>query len=127
MIWITLAVLAGVGWALSTFTHELSHVIANKMVGRRVVVFKPWPHFHRGRLYFGRASSTGPTEGLLWVHASPLIEQGIMIALWVTLALTLYLPLLVLAGAELIDTIWWLKGYFFGPSHTDGAKFRAKF
>lgn len=126
MIWIILAILGVVGWVLTLITHEMSHALVNKIAGRTITEIKLWPHFHNGKFYFGRVSSTGGKESLMWVHTSPLLKGVALSALWIVLAIFYYEPLFVLAGAELIDMLWWFKGFLFGPDYTDGAKFRRK-
>lgn len=126
MIWFIFAVFCLIGWALSLFTHELSHVIANKIIGRTIITFKPWPHTYRRRFFFGRVSSIGPREHLIWVNISPVIKNIIFGSFWVTLALCLYTPLFAFAITELGDLSWWFKGFIFGPEATDGAKFKSR-
>ena len=126
MTWAIIVTFVLLGWVLSLLTHEVSHVVANKLVGRTITAFKPWPHLHNGKFYFGRASSIGPSAGLMWVHASPLIKGALLCPIWVALGLWVYTPFFLFMATDLIDMLWWFKGFVFGPLRTDGSKFRRK-
>ena len=102
---------------LSLFLHELAHVIAIKSIGGKIVLFKPWPHELNGRLYFGRVRSimyhVDPKK--FWINSiSPVIKSLVFGIGWVTIAYFIQLELLVFAAAELVDLLWWVKGYIFG-------------
>ena len=84
------------------FLHELSHVIAVKLLGGTVHGFYPYPHYNDDRFYLGRVRYR--LENNRWVHISPLIMD---IAL-VPLTLSTF-PLLTIWPA--IDALEWIRSY----------------
>lgn len=107
------------------YLHEISHIIANNLVGREIIEVVLWPHFKNGKFYFSRVQSLGPSEGMKWVHVSPVIKCAVFANIWLFLTIfTQYPHFLILLGWEVMDAAWWLKGYSFGPTHTDGYKFK---
>lgn len=118
------AILGIFGAVITLLTHEGAHYVVNRAVGRTITEVKLWPHYHNNKLYFARVSSTGSGEDLDIVHLAPVVKAFLLMLIWIIGGLYFYSPIFVLAIIELVDMLWWLKGYFFGPDHTDGAKFR---
>lgn len=44
------------GFFLQTLVHEGAHAAVISLFDGELVTFKPWPHRHNGRFYFGRVS-----------------------------------------------------------------------
>lgn len=113
-----------IGAALTLVLHEFSHCLVVWNVEGKVVEFKPWPHIHDGRFYFGRMSyevSEPLPEKTMAI--APLFKAYFMLLLWVALGFSLYHPLLVLAAWELTDIGNWLQG-FIRKGENDGGIFR---
>jgi len=120
-MWGWLLILAVLGAPLTLVLHELSHAVATWATGGKVTLFRPWPHRHEGRFYFGRMMREGGQD--LAVHAAPLAKATGLLLVWALLALC-WLPLLCLWAWELVDLAWWWRGWIWKP-YTDGGKARA--
>lgn len=122
MIW---ALYAIVGAFLTLFLHELSHAIVIWFRGGTVTEFKPWPHFNGGQFYFGWTGWEIEESKVRPAYAAPVIKAILMGAGWGALWSVLdHGPLLVLAGWEVADLLWWGIGMARGE-HTDARKFTA--
>jgi hypothetical protein len=111
--WIIMAVL---GAAFALLSHEAAHAFAAKMKGARVTVFKPWPHFRNGRLYFGYCETMWKGKVHKLFHIAPLYKDLILVPVFLGLAF-LWLPFIVVAGWLVVDSIWWLIGAKLGPGY----------
>lgn len=113
------------GALLTNYFHELSHVVAAKINGAKVIEFKPWPHRYKGRWWMGRTKTYWPSRK----HRSdtmiaPLIMAVYMAFIWLIIGHAYFLPLNMLGLWSLIDIGVWFKGYFFGDEQMDGYKWR---
>ncbi len=113
-IWIGMAL--ATGW-FSLFTHELSHAIVAWSSGADVLLFRPWPHFRNGRLYWGRVRVAWVDHVNPLTHVVPLYKDAILVVLFLAGALLLWLPLLTGAIWQVVDAAWWLIGTRLGPGY----------
>jgi hypothetical protein len=123
MWWVHLIFIA-LGAAITLFLHEFSHVVMCWANGLKVHSFKPYPHKADGKWYFGRITRdrTDDIEALQQINISPLVKGIGMAVIW-GIAGIFYHPLWWLGAWEIIDCLWWWKGYFFSPT-SDGGKWR---
>jgi hypothetical protein len=92
------------------------------VTGGAVVLFKPWPHRGPdGRRYWGAVYQIGGDD--LTIAVAPLARATAFLIAW-GLAGIGWLPLLVFAGWELTDIVWWFVGWFRRPD-SDGGCVRA--
>jgi hypothetical protein len=108
--------MAVLGGAFALLTHEASHVVAAKLKGGRVLVFKPWPHFYNGKFYFGRTQTAWLKKPDRLTHIIPLYKNLLLLPLFGGLAFA-WLPFLAIAGWLVVDSIWWLMGGMMGPKY----------
>ena len=119
---------------LTLLLHELSHYVVLKVIGVRIISFKPYPHMVGNHLYLGSVSwylkkrtheeLTRVRKHVHWSHVAPLIKSIIMATLWTSLAVTIDSIFLVFLFWECADFLWWWFGYIFESSNSDGLKFR---
>jgi len=125
MDWLYFVCFLIIGAPLTLILHELSHAIVAWAAGAEVVLFKLWPHKVEERWYFGRIVIKKDDEtfsaGLF--YAAPYWKALCLCLAWAFIG-QLWWPLLAFAVWEWIDIAWWYKGYYFGPDHLDGRRWR---
>lgn len=123
--WIGLA--AG-GAILSLNLHELAHCVVVWFIGGKVTSYKPYPHKANGRWFIGRMTWTRDRNfnywECRWFYRVIPIRAAVFVAMWTTLGLLLFLPLLALAFWDLIDLGDWVKDYLWSRESQDGGKYK---
>ena len=130
--WWVLALIP-VAWFFQNCVHEFSHLaVAYATQGRRPTGFYPFYHKHEGIWYFARYSSGVQRWGGLSL-APTLIAPffgGIAVT---TTALILKIHvvqpehmifLVPFSLAGFIDSLWFIRGVFWGSIRTDGKRFK---
>lgn len=119
IIWSLLAIAYGIA------LHELSHVCVVLINGGKLVTLKPYPHMHGGRLYFGRMEYTDYVCQPVFYYV-PVVADMLAVFLFLSMLTLVEVkePLLILAASNVIDSIVWTYGYFFGSDATDGKRLR---
>jgi hypothetical protein len=124
--WIGLA--AG-GAVLTLNLHELAHCLVVWCIGGTVTSYKPWPHRANGRWFIGRMTwelGRPPTRReCRWFYGIIPLRASMFLAMWVTLGLLVFLPLLALAFWDLMDLGDWIKDYLWDRKTQDAGKFRS--
>jgi len=105
-------------------THELSHYFIAKLVGAKNVNINLWPHEYNGISYQGSVSCSNLGEYRSLFYGAPLIKSIILLIFWLMCGLFIWINFIVLILPEIIDICIFIHGYFFGPEHVDGARFR---
>lgn len=116
--WVLMTV---VGCVFSLLTHELAHAVAAWTCGGQVLDFKPWPHFHNDKFYFGRCKTIWPDGRPRVSHIAPLYKNLLLLPVFMLMALA-WLPLLAIGVWLVIDSVWWFVGALRGPRF-DGWKY----
>ena len=127
---LTLLGLAVGGAVVALVLHETAHAIVVGLApNAKMTKFRPWPGFYRRRdgmehWYNGLILYEGKLGGFeAAFHVAPIIKAGWLLTAWV-LAGVLWWPLWVFALCELVDLLWWLRGYVWKRERSDGGKFR---
>lgn len=126
-VWWWIGLAAG-GAVLSLNLHELTHCLVIWLVGGKVTSYKPWPHKAKERWWIGRMTwerdrSLNHWE-CRWFYRAIPIRAATFFAMWTTLGLLFFLPLLALALWDLIDLGDWTKDYLWSRETQDGGKFK---
>ena len=110
---IAFAICAALGCVPTLLLHEFAHVVVFRLAGARVESFRPWPHRHDGRWYFGRVVADRALDArwALRSACAPLAKANAMLALWLVLAATTGIWALGLALWEAIDVANWWQGW----------------
>jgi hypothetical protein len=96
---------------VSLFTHELSHALVAWVHPRgTVVAFRPFPHFHNGRFYFGRCTTAWTDTIPPLLRIAPLYKDGAFLLPCVVTGVLWWQPMLCLAVWSVIDALWWVAG-----------------
>lgn len=114
------------GAFLTTFLHELSHLIVVKLADWQMISFKPFPHKYQGNLCMGACYYRHNHKNihfLPWAFSAPLYKSYIFFTVWSLLGL-LYVPLFAFLVAEIADYCSWWAGYLFQIKDSDGFKLR---
>lgn len=80
LLWLLLFV---PGFFLQTLVHEGAHAAMVLLSGGEVVAFKPWPHRHNGRFYFGRVSWRAlSVEGRTAIYFAPSVAGALIVGVF---------------------------------------------
>ena len=98
---------------LTLLIHEGSHALMARKQGGTIVSFRPWPHRDRGKWWFGAVQWLQPPSSsqTRWLYGAPLLFNT-PLAIGLAIGAIWWPPLIIWATWELIDHIWWWRGYF---------------
>ena len=126
-MWVLAIVLLVLCGPLTLILHEAAHALVALFSKRgSVEEFKPWPHTHNGVKYFGRVTLSGltPREFKVCLLA-PLLKSSLLSVIYASLAIATHPLSLIPMLWEILDLIWWVRGYVGNREHSDGYKFRS--
>ena len=124
-----------VAWLWQNAVHELSHLIAAWKYHRcKPLGLYPYPHIYKGRFYFARYKCEPfKLPGHPGIHMAPL--YGTVVQCFLVSCVALFLEVfLEIEGLEgytvavvlcpVVDSLWWLGGFYRGSSISDGQRFK---
>lgn len=119
-------------WLLQNVIHETSHAFVGFFIEKRKIIsFKPWPHFYRGIFFFSRYELSGDSEfekicvETRFRHIAPFWAGLLFSLVWVTLfVLSGNLIFSIPFSFALIDSLFFWWGYFLGSNHCDGKRYK---
>lgn len=76
-----MGVLAVPAFFLWVLVHETWHALAAWIEGRRVLDFRPWPHFHQDQFYFGRVRTDPPPTSTISAIAPYCFDTFVLVSL----------------------------------------------
>lgn len=126
MTYLWLLLVVPVAWFIQNCIHEGSHLFFGWLIeGRKPLEFKPWPHMYERRFYFARCTGGPATkDGFPHIrHAGPILVNGPYMMLTSGLMI-LHIAFGILTLCALVDTLFWLYGFFWGSEFSDGKRFR---